>query len=245
MDQSRTGDDDIRRFGDALDPQGQVAYQTALAGEFTSQWFDPRYWARSGALLGGIDGVAGTWLVRDGRRCLQLRRLRQPHLPAAVAVDRFVWLGEARCRAWQQLQASVAAQAAGLCRAPVIAVRWRRQGWFYSADVLSVHLDSLPTLAQQLAAGAVTLEVWAAAGRCLRRHHDAGISLPAASATTLRIGGPEGVQVGDYHRARSAVSGMRAAADLVNLRRSLERIADDAGHGVDDVSWHCLLAAYG
>jgi len=244
MDQQRAAGEEIRRFGDALEAQGQVAYQPAVAGDFTSQWFDPRYWARSGALLGGIDGIAGTWLVRDGRRSLQLRRLRHPHVPAAVAVDCFVWLGEARCRAWQQLQASVAAQAAGLCRAPVIAVRWRRQGLFFSAAVLSVQLDTLPTLAQQIGGGTATLEVWAAAGRCLRSHHEAGIQLPGIEAASLRVSGSEGVLVGDYHRAHLGASGLRAAADVVSLRRSLERIADAAGHAVDEVAWHCLLSAY-
>ena len=245
MDQQRAAGEEIRRFGDALQAQGQVAYQPALAGEFTSQWFDPRYWARSGALLGGIDGVDGTWLVRDGQRSLQLRRLRQPHLPPALVVERLLWLGEAHCRAWQQLQASVAAGAAGLCRAPVIAVCWRRQGLFYGAEVLSVQLDTRPTLAQQISSGSATLEVWAAAGRCLRRHHDAGILLPAVAATSLRVGGTDAVQVGDYHRARLGNSGLQAAADVVSLRRSIERIADTAGQAVDEVAWHCLLSAYG
>ena len=162
--------EEIRRFGTALDAQGLVAYQPALAGEFTSQWLDPRFWARNGALLGGIDGIDGIWVVREGRRSLQLRQLRQPGLPAALVMNRLLWLGEARCVAWQQMQASLRAQAAGLCAAPVLAVRWRRLGLFYSAEALSVQSDTLPTLAQQLRVGSVTLDVWAAVGRCLRRH---------------------------------------------------------------------------
>ena len=237
--------EEIRRFGTALDAQGLVVYQPTLAGEFTSQWFDPRYWARNGALLGGIDGIDGIWVVREGRRSLQLRQLRQPGLPAAVVMNRLLWLGEARCVAWQQMQASLQAQAAGLCAAPVLAVRWRRLGLFYNAEVLSVQSDSLPTLAQQLRAGSVTLDVWAAVGRCLRRHHDAGINLAGLQASALRVGGSDGVQVGDYHRARVLTAGLWSAADVVRLRRSIEGVLDTAGQSMDEVAWHCLLAAYG
>lgn len=235
----------LRRFGDARDTQGEVAYVPALAGAFTSQWLDPRYWARNGALLGGLDSGAGVWLLRDGKRCLRLRHLLQPRLPAALRVDRFLWRGEARCGPLQQLSASQAARAAGLSAAPVIAVGWRRTGPFYRADVLSVSPEALPTLAQQLGSGRVSLEVWAAAGRCLRRHHDLGIHLPGLSLLQLQVGGSEGVVLGDYHRARLRSAGLWQAANLASLRRSMEAQADAAGQPVDEVAWNCLLAAYG
>ena len=127
----------------------------------------------------------------------------------------------------------------------MLAVRWRRLGLFYNAEVLSVQSDSLPTLAHQLRAGSVTLDVWAAVGRCLRRHHDAGINLAGLQASALRVGGSDGVQVGDYHRARVRTAGLWSAADMVRLRRSIEGVLDTAGQSMDEVAWHCLLAAYG
>ena len=231
----------LRRFGDARDAQGEVAYVPALAGAFTGQWLDPRYWARNGALLGGLDSPSGAWLLREGKRCLQLRRLRQPGL----RIERFVWRGEAHCRPLQQLAASQAAHAAGLAAAPVIGVGWRRSGAFYRADVLSVCPEALPTLAQVMANGRASLEAWAAAGRCLRRHHDLGIHLPGLSLLQLRVGGGEGVVVADYHRARLRSAGLWQAANLAALRRSIEAQADTAGQPVDEVAWNCLLAAYG
>lgn len=235
----------VRRFGNARNVQGEVAYVPAVAGAFTGQWLDPRYWARNGALLGGLDSASGAWLLRDGKRCLQLRRLRQPGLPAGLQVDRFVWRGEERCRPMQQLQASQVALAAGLAAAPVVAVGWRRSGAFYRADVLSVCPEALPTLDQQLANGRASLQAWAAAGRCLRRHHDLGIHLPGLALQQLRVGGSEGVVLGDYHRARLRSGGLWQAANLASLRRSLEAQSDAAGQPVDEVAWNCLLAAYG
>lgn len=231
----------VRRFGDAHDVQGAVAYVPALAGAFTGQWLDPRYWARNGALLGALDSPSGAWLLRDGKRCLQLRQLRRPGLRA----QRFVWRGEAQCRPLQQLAASQAALAAGLAAAPVIAVGWRRSGLFYRAEVLSVCPEALPTLGQAMANGRASLEAWAAAGRCLRRHHDLGIHFPGLSLAQLRVGGADGAVVGDYHRARLRRAGLWQAANLASLRRSIETQADVAGQPVDEVAWNCLLAAYG
>ena len=88
------------------------------------------------------------------------------------------------------------------------------------------------------------LESWAAIGRCLRRFHDFGICHADLNAHNVLLRGRSDVFLIDFDRGRQRRPGLWRDANLVRLRRSIEKVGDARGQSLDEAAWHCLLAAY-
>jgi 3-deoxy-D-manno-octulosonic acid kinase len=101
------------------------------------------------------------------------------------------------------------------------------------------------TLAQRLCGGNVSFETWAAIGRMLRRFHDHGVCHTDLNAHNVLLRGAGQAWLIDFDGASVRRPGIWRDANLVRLRRSLEKLNDGPAAGrFDDPQWFCLLSAY-
>ena len=236
---------DIKRFATSgAAGCGAMLYAPSHAGKFAVPWFEPRYWMTQGAVVGEALGRGTTWIVREGERRLVLRHYRRGGLIARLSPDRYLWRGEAATRPFQELLLIDLLHTAGLPVPAPIAARYQRDGAFYRADLITEFLPDTQSLAQRLAVGEVALESWAAIGRCLRRFHDFGICHADLNAHNVLLRGPTEVFLIDFDRGSQRRPGLWRDANLVRLRRSIEKVGDACGRPLDEAAWHCLLAAY-
>ena len=236
---------DIKRFATSgAAGLGAMLYKPSHAGKFAVPWFEPRYWMAQGAIVGEALGRGTTWIVQEGERRLVLRHYRRGGLIARVSPDRYVWRGEAATRPFRELQLIDVLQDAGLPVPAPVAARYQREGAFYRGDILTEFLPDTGSLAQRLAASGVSLATWAAIGRCLRRFHDFGACHADLNAHNILLRGDEAVFLIDFDRGSLRRPGMWRDANLVRLRRSIEKLGDERGQPFDEVTWHCLLSAY-
>ena len=223
---------------------GAMLYNPRVSGKLAVPWFEPRWWIAREALVGEAHGRGTTHIVRDEDRLLVLRHYRRGGLVARLSSDRYVWRSEDATRPFRELKLTLQLAAAGLPVPVAVGARYVRTGRFYTGDLLTEYLPDTRSLAQRLGQGSTTLSTWAAIGRCLRRFHDFGLFHADLNAHNILLRDDE-VFVIDFDRGRLRSPGLWRDANLVRLRRSLEKI--DAGlpqAQFDDMQWHCLLSAY-
>ena len=90
---------------------------------------------------------------------------------------------------------------AGLPVPAPIAARYRRNGLFYTADLITQRLEGSESLAAKLARGPISLTQWIAIGRCIRRFHDAGVHHADLNAHNILLA-DEQVHLIDFDRCQ-------------------------------------------
>ena len=104
-----------------------------------------------------------------------------------------------------------------------IAARYKRDGMFYRADIITQRIENSESLAARLAKGPLPLTQWIAIGRCIRRFHDAGVHHADLNAHNILLT-PEQVYLIDFDRGTLRKRGWWADTTLVRLYRSLEKV---------------------
>lgn len=230
-----------------------MLYNPESASNIAVPWFEPRYWIARGAVVGEALGRGTTLIVEEGARRLVLRHYRRGGLVAHISPDRYLWRGESVSRPFHELTLVARLHAAGLPVPVPVAARYLREGATYRGDIITEYLEDTQSLAQRLASGPPVFDTWAAIGRCLRRFHDAGVCHADLNAHNILLRDTTTVFLIDFDRGSQRPmqqsgqqpGGLWRDANLVRLRRSLEKLNDQHGdRRFDDLQWHCLLSAY-
>jgi len=177
---------------------------------------------------GGRGSVS--FITLDGLE-LVLRRYLRGGLAARVSRDRYLWLGEARTRAFRELRLLAELAGLGLPVPRPVAARYCRRGLGYSGELVTQRLPGAASLAARWLAGEATDEDWALAGRCIRRFHDAGVRHADLNAHNIMLDGRGGAWLLDFDRGRIERPGPWREQVLARLARSLEKVGTGAGRG--------------
>jgi 3-deoxy-D-manno-octulosonic acid kinase len=222
-----------------------MLYDASRTSNLSADWFEPRYWEARGELDGTARGRGAAHFLKaaDGRRYV-LRHYRRGGFFARLAGDRYAWRGEQRTRPFQEWQLTYSLHRAGLPVPTPIAARYRRAGSTYSGDIITERLPTVGSLAECLRTGALSVLTWISIGRCVRRFHDLGVCHADLNAHNVLLS-EESVYLIDFDRCQLRSPGLWRDANLVRLRRSLEKVTwslpkDRFGES----DWHGLLDGY-
>ena len=223
---------------------GRMLYDTQRTGNFAAEFFDPEYWRKHDAIEGSALGRGTTWFIRAGDGHFVLRHYRRGGLIAKFSKDRYWFSSEDNTRSFAEWYLTYHLHRAGLPVPAPIAACYRRQGSFYTADLITQRIENSESLAQRLLKGPVSLTQWIAVGRCLRRFHDAGVCHADLNAHNILLT-PDQVYLIDFDRGTLRKRGWWADTTLVRLYRSLEKVTLLAApDSFSDEDWHSLLAGY-
>jgi 3-deoxy-D-manno-octulosonic acid kinase len=209
-------------------PDGALLFDPALVSD-PVRLFDLEALAARGALAaerGGRGSVS--YLTLDGREFV-LRRYLRGGLPAKISRDRYLWLGEGRTRAFLELRMLDELARRGLPVPRPAAARYVRSGLTYRGELVTERLQGTRSLAQRWLAGEAGEADWVAAGRCIRRFHDAGVQHADLNANNIMLDGKGGAWLLDFDRGRLREPGPWRERILARLGRSLAKIARTAG----------------
>jgi len=221
-----------------------MLYDTLRTSNFSPAFFDPEYWRGHDAIEGSALGRGTTWFIRSGDSRFVLRHYRRGGLMAKVSKDAYLWRGESETRSFAEWYLTYHLYRAGLPVPAPIAARYRRQGLFYRADLITQRIEDSESLAAKLGRGPISLTQWIAIGRCIRRFHDAGVHHADLNAHNILLT-PQQVYIIDFDRGELRRRGWWADNNLVRLYRSLEKVTLlNAPDSFTDQDWHSLLAGY-
>jgi 3-deoxy-D-manno-octulosonic acid kinase len=224
---------------------GAMLYDASRARNLTAAWFDPRYWSSRGELDGAArDGRGTTHFVRSRERRLVLRHYHRGGLMSLLSPDQYIWRGEDETRPFSEWAIMYRLHRAGLPVPAPIGARYVRRGRTYRGDIIMERLLTVGSLAECLVMGALSIVTWISIGRCIRRFHDFGVCHADLNARNVLLS-EDNVYLVDFDRCELRRAGMWRDANLVRLRRSLEKVT--YGLPVDrfsEADWHGLLNGY-
>jgi 3-deoxy-D-manno-octulosonic acid kinase len=224
---------------------GVMLYDASRAGNAVAGWFDAAYWKERNEVEGEARGRGTTHFVRSGKQQFVLRHYRRGGLIAKVMGDRYFWRSESATRSFSEWQLLYHLHRAGLPVPAPIAARYRRQGLFYTADLITERLTDSVSLAEQLRMRGIPILGWITIGRCIRAFHDLGVCHPDLNAHNILLVGDDSVYLIDFDRGSLRKPGLWCDGNLVRLRRSLEKITYKMPpEHFGETDWHGLLDGY-
>jgi 3-deoxy-D-manno-octulosonic acid kinase len=222
-----------------------MLYDASRAGNAAAGWFDAAYWKERNEVEGEARGRGATHFVRSGKQQFVLRHYRRGGLIAKVMGDRYFWRNESATRSFSEWQLLYHLHRAGLPVPAPIAARYRRQGLFYTADLITERLTDSISLAEQLRMRGIPILGWITIGRCIRAFHDLGVCHPDLNAHNILLVGDDSVYLIDFDRGSLKKPGLWCDGNLVRLRRSLEKITYKLPpEHFGEADWHGLLDGY-
>lgn len=227
-------------------PGAGILHDPDYALDWAPRHFRHATWADQGRLLQAASGGRGTvFFVRADTAELAIRHYRRGGVVGRFLDDHFVWLGPDRTRSFREWRLLHELVQAGLPVPRPVAAAYRRDGWRYTADLITVRIAGAEPLSRHLLAGPLPAAIWQRAGRCVRRFHDAGVFHPDLTGHNLMLDGEARPWLLDFDRGRIRRDGGWRRDNLARLRRSLDKIKREQPQThFEERDWHSLMAGY-
>ncbi len=208
--------------------------------------FEAEYWAERSAIVGFAEGRGTTFFIQFDGQDYVLRHYRRGGQIARLSPDRYLWTGLRRTRAWREWHLLARMRELGLPVPRPIAVRVRRQGLTYRADIMTQRISQTVTLTDTLERHALDEGYWIALGHLLRLFHRHGIWHADLNANNILLDQGGRFYLIDFDRGRQRRPARRwQQANLQRLRRSLlKQQARAPQFHFADADWQALLQGY-
>lgn len=226
-------------------PGGAILHDPRLSGGDPARLFDLDYWRQRRAIVEARGGRGSTSFIDAGERQYVLRRYLRGGLVARISTERYLWLGEARTRAFHELRLLATLRDRGLPVPAPVAARYRRHGLSYSAELVTERLPDSRSLTELWLVGEATSAHWLAVGRCIRRFHDAGVQHADLNAHNVVLDARGRAWLLDFDRGRLRRPGPWHRRSLERLGRSLAKVSRGTPQAAEAQSRFAeLLAAH-
>lgn len=226
---------------------GAILYDKAIVNQISEASFSPEGWRTAAPVKGPLRsaGRGDTMFVSDGHRDFVLRHYVRGGLVSRVTHDRYLWLGQEHTRAFAEWRLLSRLIAMGLPVPQPAAARYRRNGLWYRADLLTVRMPGIAPLSSRVSRQPADADFWRGIGRGIRRFHEAGVCHADLNAYNVQVDERDSVFLLDFDRGKILPTGLWQQKNLARLRRSLQKIArlDPRAHFSDE-DWTHLVAGY-
>jgi 3-deoxy-D-manno-octulosonic acid kinase len=225
---------------------GAILFDAEVSPQVGADWFDLQYWRDRDALHTQSGGRGGVAVIATPAGDCILRHYRRGGMVAKLMGDRYLWQGAGNTRSFAEFRLLDAIARLGLPAPRVVAARYRREGFFYRADLIMRRIADAPTLAERLATGKLNADLAQEVGALVARFHRAGVWHADLNAHNVLIAAEE-LYLIDFDRSclREPKEGWRMA-NLQRLRRSLVKLGAAAqGDAVlEQTIWTHLMYGY-
>lgn len=229
---------------------GAILYDPSRIDQPTASDFEPAALERDGRLVAATAGGRGSaWFVAArsanaaGDERWVLRHCRRGGFVAKFVDDAYLWPGEDGVRTFRELRLLAELVDLGLPAPSPVAARYVRTGLVYRADLITVAIPGVRSLAACVApatpagvvarasvaadASALPLDTWRAIGACVRRFHDAGVFHADLNAHNVLLDDAQRVWLVDFDRGERRAAGPWREQNVARLERSLHKVAGE------------------
>lgn len=226
---------------------GAIVYDTALLNQISSASFSPAGWSTAtqigGALRSG--GRGNTLIVSDGAEEYVLRHYIRGGLPGKIIHDAYFWTGEDQTRSFAEWRLLSKLIKLGLPVPRPAAARYCRSGPFYKADLLTLRVPGIRSLADRILERPGDREFWRGVGEGLQRFHKAGVYHADLNAYNVQVDQQDKIHLLDFDRGKFLEPGIWRQKNIARLHRSLQKIKRlDKRVNFSKAEWNEMLEGY-
>ena len=226
---------------------GAILYDTAIINQISERAFTANGWPVVERVKGTLRsaGRGNTLIVSDGEHEFVLRHYIRGGLPGRLIRDSYLWLGERQTRSFAEWHLLARLADRGLPVPRPAAARYCRSGPVYTADLLTMRLPNIRSLAERIAERPGHAEFWRNLGAELHRFHHAGVFHADLNAYNLQVDPDDSLYLLDFDRGKILPPGQWQQKNIGRLHRSLRKIrkADRRIH-FSNANWDQFLAGY-
>jgi 3-deoxy-D-manno-octulosonic acid kinase len=234
--------DTIKKTGN-----GAIVYDTDIINQISDAAFVAESWARATAVTGVFRsaGRGNTMIVGQEAGEFVLRHYVRGGLPGRIVYDSYIWTGERQTRAFAEWYLLAKLVALGLPVPRPAAARYSRAGLIYRADLLTVRIPGIRSLAERISEAPGGPPFWVGLGRGIRKFHDVGVFHADLNAYNVQVDQSDRLYLLDFDRGRIIPAGVWQQKNLARLHRSLQKIKGlDNKVNFRPANWNELLEGY-
>lgn len=197
------------------------------------------------AVEGQAQGRGTTLFIQYGQSHLVLRHYKRGGLVSKVSDDKFVFLGLARTRPFQELSLLKQMRDWQLpCPIP-IGAQVKRRGLLWQGDILTGRIDGAKDVHQILMEKALSEIEWRHIGATIKRFHQRQVYHHDLNIHNVMLDNEGQAWLIDFDKCRIRAGDSWKQANLARLQRSLakEYNRNDA-YGFSSNNWAALMAGY-
>jgi 3-deoxy-D-manno-octulosonic acid kinase len=226
---------------------GAIVYDTTIINQISPEKFTQLGWLEARAVSGVLHsaGRGSTLVVSDGGPEFVLRHFLRGGLPGRLIRDRYLWTGQRNTRSFAEWYLLARLRKMDLPVPQPAAARYQRSGLIYRADLLTVRIPGIRSLAERITERPGDEAFWQNVGRGIQRFHRAGVCHADLNAYNVQVGEADQFYLLDFDRGRLLEPGVWQQKNLARLHRSLQKIRSlDKKIFFAKANWNQLLAGY-
>ena len=226
---------------------GAIVYDPGILNQMSDSLFTAGNWPIAESVKGTLRsaGRGNTKVVSDGGREFVLRHYVRGGFPGRIIHDSYLWTGERKTRSFSEWYLLARLNKLGLPVPKPAAARYLRKGLFYKADLMTVRVPGIRSLAERLTERPGTDEFWANIGAGLYRFHNAGVYHADLNAYNVQLDANDSLVLLDFDRGKLMEPGVWRQKNLARLHRSLQKIRSlDRRICFVKANWNQLLEGY-
>lgn len=234
--------DTVEKTGD-----GAILYDADILSQISPAAFTVGSWATATPITGALrsGGRGSTFVVSDGENDFVLRHYLRGGLPGKLIRDVYLWTGESETRPFAEWRLLAKLKKRGLPVPRPVAARYCRKGPFYTADLLTMHIAGIRSLADRIVERPGDRELWRRIGRGLHSFHAAGVYHADLNAYNVQLDQDDQLYLLDFDRGKLLEPGLWRQKNLARLHRSLRKVrASDKRANFSKAAWDELLEGY-
>ena len=228
-------------------PNGAILYDPEVVGEVSDHLFSPAAWRETSPVGGALrsGGRGTTWYLSGDRGQFVLRQYLRGGLIGGFVRRAFVWSGADNTRSFREWRLLAKMISLDLPVPRPAAARYVRSGPFYIAEIITVRIPNIRSLADRLLAAAGNAEFWRAIGVGIGHFHAAGVNHPDLNAYNVQLDPHDEFWLLDFDRGKFATSGPWRQHNVARFHRSLQKIKRlDPNVNFSSEDWAEFLEGY-
>ncbi len=221
-----------------------VWFDEELLVENPQEVFDADYWRKRDAIVGSASGRGTTWFVRSNKLECALRHYHRGGLFGKLVRDSYLFLGWERTRSYQEFKLLERLISVGVHVPRPIAARALKQGFSYTADLLSEKIPNARDLVSILAEQPLPAEMYRKIGQEIKKMHDAQVNHTDLNIHNILIDDREKVWIIDFDKCSQRSGDSWKQGNLDRLKRSFEKEQVKKSIKWSDLNWNSMLSGY-
>lgn len=222
-----------------------ILYDTKLIHVPSAHLFDLEYLTQKGSVDQPVGGRGSSYFHSIEGQNRVLRHYRRGGLIGRILHDQYFGQSLSRSRSWQEWHLLEMLFSEGFPVPRPVAAGVKKSFLFYRADLVTIQIPEVETLAAALNVGELDIASWFSIGECIRRFHDRGVYHADLNAHNILLNRAGEVFLLDFDRGKIRRDGSWKQSNLKRLRRSLKKLGcQDEDFTFTDKAWQSLMSGY-